>query len=232
MPTTKSELLAMLTAAAGLPMNLDQIMEQMPVGSERAEVDALCRELKEQGTLVATIEDGRVAYALADPEPPSATVSHLHGRRTSDRETTIAKVRRLLEKATAPMTPVEVQAALPDETLDKILRALDLGKRRGEFEATRDGAHAEAYAPKGGIAIAIAAPAPSEPTPPEPDPAPEPAAAEPRSRVRRNAEAALRKAEQARDAYLQSIVASRTVWDALEAHVTACREALEAMRDG
>ncbi|WP_424682956.1 hypothetical protein [Frateuria sp. YIM B11624] len=231
MPSTKSELLVVLTAAAGLPMNLDQIMEQLSVGTDRAEVDALCRAMKDQGQLVASIEDGRVAYALAEPAPASATISHLHDRRVSDRETTIAKVRRLLEKATAPMTPVEVQAALPEETLDKVLRALHLGERRGDFQATRDGAHAEAYAPKGGIAIAIAAPAPGEPPAAAPDPAVEPTTEGPRSAVRRKAEAALHKAEQARDAYLQSIVAIKPVWDALEANVTACREALEAMRD-
>lgn len=223
MSSTRTELLRVLTAAAGLPMNLDQIMEQMPVGTERAKLGELCRELKDQGLLAATVEEGRVAYALADPLP--ANVTPINWRHQNRRESTLDKVRALLGKATEPMTLADVVAALPGEEQKKIQRALHQGTHRGEFESKPTGARAKAYAPKGGgIAIAIAS-SPASTEPPE-------APTEPADEVPPGSplEQALRSAEKARDAYLEFVLASESVWQALETSVTACRAALEAQR--
>ncbi|MEI7036471.1 hypothetical protein [Fulvimonas yonginensis] len=222
MPRTRTELLRVLTAAAGLPMNVDQIVEQMPVGTDRKKVGELCRELKDQGLLTATVEEGRVAYALADPLP--ANVTPINGRRQNRPESTIDKVRELLGKATEPMTLSDIVAALPGEEQKKIQRVLHQGTHRGEFESKPAGARAKAYAPKGGgIAIAIAS-SPASADAPAPSDSTDQAA--PGSPL----EQALHSAEKARDAYLEFVVASQSVWQALETSVTACRAALEAQR--
>jgi hypothetical protein len=184
--STITELMRVLTAAAGVPMNIDQVMEQLPSWAERSVVSDLLRELKEQGRTTATVEDGRVAYALAERTPPAEDVIHLEGRRAGDRaRSTIEKVRDLLREATGPMTPAEVAAAIPDETLEKVQRALHQGKHKGEFDAVRRGPRSKAYACKGGVSVAVnvntAAPASAPMAPPAPPaaraPAPAPAAA-------------------------------------------------------
>lgn len=231
---TITELMRVLTAAAGVPMNLDQVMEQLPTWAESSVVSQLLRELKDQGRTSATIEDGRVAYALADRPAPVDDVIHLDGRRTGDRaRSTIEKVRDLLREATGPMTPAEVAAAIPDETLEKVQRALHQGKHRGEFDAVSRGPRSKAYARKGGIAVAIAidgqAPPPDPAPPAAPSSTPAPAAsAKGRPALASLLDRTVQRSETALDAYIAS-VGNVTVYRALQSAVDAAREARAAL---
>lgn len=256
--STITELMRVLAAAAGVPMNIDQVMEQLPAWAERAVVSELLRELKEQGRTSATIEDGFVAYALADRAAPVEDVIHLEGRRSGDRaRSTIEKVRDLLREATGPMTPAEVAASIPDETLEKVQRALHQGKHRGEFDAVRCGPRSKAYSRKGGVSVSVnvntAAPVPAAPAASPAASAPAPAAppATPNKPASKSAGSArvfadgaehldelaslldesVNNAEAAREAYVLSLVDS-CIYGRLQESVRAARAARDAFAGG
>lgn len=173
MSSHKEALLRVLTAAAGVPMNLDQILEQMPTGTDRGQIDGLCRELRHQGVLAASVEDGRVAYALDDTKPATArdNVTPMPPRRRSiDRKPLAEQIRELLRDAVEPMTVEQVAAALPDKTLEQVQRALHNGAHTRQLvsvPSTTD-ARAKAYALRGGDAVAIAIATCAAPAAPEP----------------------------------------------------------------
>lgn len=161
MSSAKELLLRVLTAAAGVPMNLDQILDQMPTGADRAQIDSLCRELRHDGVLTSSVEEGRVAYALDDSKPAN-TSDNVHQmpprRRAIDRKPLAEQIRELLRDAVQPMTVEQVAAALPDKSLDQVQRALHNGAHTRQLVSvpSTNGARAKAYALRGGDAVAIA----------------------------------------------------------------------------
>lgn len=179
--------------AAGAPLSLDQIMEAMPDGTDRAEVSTLCRQRKATGELVASVEDGKVAYALAPPgdssapapapapEPapaadrrapaadkPADNVHAMYGRRASDvpgakTRSLTDQIRELLRGADAPLTAAQIAAALPEANPASVQSLLQQRKKAGEFAATPTVGTAHGYSIGKGAAVAVAVAGPVAP---------------------------------------------------------------------
>ena len=59
-----TDLISKVLADAGVPLSTSQIMESLPTGADRDAISALISARKKAGEIVASIVDGRPAYAL------------------------------------------------------------------------------------------------------------------------------------------------------------------------
>jgi hypothetical protein len=57
---------------AGIPLNTTQLAEQLP-HIPKASISAACSQLRQQGVLIGTVEEGRVAFRVAAGAGPSDT---------------------------------------------------------------------------------------------------------------------------------------------------------------
>ncbi|MGS1014080.1 hypothetical protein ACVCL0_09195 [Rhodanobacter sp. UC4450_H17] len=214
---------------SGAPLTLDDLMEQLPDTAERNVVGAACRQLKDRGEVVTSVEDGRLAYSWASTAPPRAKL--------------IGRIRELLRSASEPLTTAQVCAALPDANESSVQSMLSQRARAGEFTASRTGRKfAYSLADRGGVSVAVnvrnvttsapAAPPPAQPQPPAPPAAP----ATPKSprppATSEQADAldyAVQMAEAARETYVLSKV-DADVYTWLQASVHAARAARDAFK--
>lgn len=118
-----------LLKRAAAPLNMDQIMEQLPA-LKRESVAALLSQRKKAGEFIACIENGRACYAIAEGHRSSPKAAPKRFDKPAGSDSSAAS------EPTTPTTPLACDATPPSEAPNRPL-ARRPGNKKGPSEQSQ-----------------------------------------------------------------------------------------------